>query len=98
MFDAEVKTLVKLFDENSNLELTSDEIEAIGNKKTPLLREGIKLIVTRGNGSIVFTKNLDKGDDISAFLIEIIKNLQFPGDFCFDFAGFLKDSENSDNF
>ena len=93
MFDDAIKRIVKLFDENNTLNLSEVEVDAIGNKKTPILKEGIKIFRGKLNGSIIFTKNIQKNDSIATFLVSLLKCLQFPGEFSLDFSGFLEDSE-----
>ena len=98
MFRDAVKNILKMFEDLTPLELSEEELVAIGNRKTPILKEGIKIIKNKLTGSIIFTKNISKGENISLFLIELVKNLQFPGYFCLDFAGFLIDSDDTPVF
>ena len=98
MFRDAVKNILKMFEDSTTLELSEEELVAIGNRKTPILKEGIKIIKNKLTGSIIFTKNIGKGENISSFLIELVKNLQFPGYLFLDFAGFLIDSEEKPVF
>ena len=97
MFDGCLKRLAKLFEIENELTLSSDESEAISNKRTPILKEGIKVLKNKANGSIIFTKNINEGS-ISSFLVQLIKILQIPGNLKIDFAGFLEDEEGSKVF
>ena len=97
LFQENVELILKNFDDGKRPIFSDEELDCLNAKQSKMFDEGCKIWrghsgVYSQNGQIIFTKctlNLD----ITQFICEMIKLINFPGYISFDGHGFVKSEE-----